>query len=161
MKYYVIYFIIVFGVLGCGSRKTDTNISKSSNEVRQEERTKSEEKQTEKSTAEKSEESKNDITDKETVKQTIIEFGNDGKPTKQTTTETQRHRTDKSANNKKEKLEINKIAHKKTDSLITVTQKQTVYVKSKKTKANNWGLPILGISAILVVLIWLWFKFKK
>lgn len=161
MKNYVIYFIIVFGVTSCGSRKTDTNISKSSNEVRQEERTKSEEKQTEKSTAEKSEETKNDITDKESVKQTITEFGNDGKPTKQTVTETQRDRTDKSSNNKKEKLVINKIAHKKTDSVITVTQKQTAYVKDKETKANNWGIPALGIVAVLGVLVWLYFKFKK
>lgn len=147
--------------MGCGSRKTDTNISKQSSEVRQSVSTESKEKQTEKSTAEKSEENKNDITHKETVKQTIIEFGNDGKPTKQTITETKRYRTDKSTNNKKEKLTINKTHLKHSVANRDIRQTITIKEKQKKTWANNYGLPALGIVAILGVLAWLYFKFKK
>lgn len=161
MKNYLVYFIIVIGVTACGTRKVDTNISKQSSEVRQEEKTKSEEKHTEKSTAEKSEETKNDITDKETVKTTVVEFGSDGKPTKQTVTETQRDRTDKSRNNKKETLTINKTHLKHSVANRNIRETVTIKEKAKRTWANNYGLPALGIVAVIGVLLWLWFKFKK
>lgn len=161
MKNYLIYFIIVFGVTACGSRKVDTDISKQSGEVKQSDQTKSDERTEDKSQSSKKDETKNDITDTETVKTTTTEYGQDGKPTKTTTTETTRNKTDKSTRNKNETVTEYRTHEKHSLANRDIVKTVTIKEKSKKSEANNWGLPALGIVAVLGVLLWLWFKFKK
>lgn len=133
MKYWIFYVVLLTLLFSCGSRKTDTDISKQSSQVNQEQSTKQEEKTEEKNKSEKTEENKNDITDKETVKTTTTEFGPDGKPTKQTITETQRDRTDKSANNKREVSEKTISHYKRMLIYNTITKTLIIKQKSKQT----------------------------
>lgn len=156
MKNYVIYFIIVFGVTACGSRNTKTDIAKSASERTEQSQEKGTDKSSEQTTVEKSSETKKDITDKETTKTIIIEYGLDGKPTKQTTTETQKDKTDKSTKNKTERYTQYK-SRIKTHYINKVNTKTfEVYNKKKQTERADvyvylfWGL--LGIVAGYVVL---------
>lgn len=137
MRNYITYLLFALLLTACGSRSTKTDIAKQSSEVTEKEQSKSETKETEKTTAEKQSESKKDITDKETTKTVVIEYGLDGKPTKQTTTETQKDKTDKSTKNKIERYTQYK-SRIKTHYINKVNTKTfEAYNKQKQTERQD------------------------
>lgn len=155
MKYYVIYFIIVFGILGCGSRKVETDISKQSNKVDQKEESKSDT-NIQKSISETStEQNKADISNVETV--TTTKYDN-GKITE--TTVTQRTYTDKSINNK----QSNKQATLLITEIVTVNKllKQTITIKEKHKKSSTNNLALYaGISLLIFGIAFLVYRKTK
>lgn len=161
MKNYVIYFIIVFGVMSCGTRKVQTEINKQSDKEQQTEKVTEKSEDKEQSKSSKTDETKNDISQKDVTETTITEFNENGTPKKQTVTKKTSDKFDKSSNKKSETFDY---WHTRTKSLEigkTRTIIKEVYQKSKFSWANNWGWPVFGIVAALGVLVWLWFKFKK
>lgn len=155
MKNYITYLLFALLLTACGSRSTKTDIAKQSSEVTEKEQSKSETKENEKTTAEKQSESKKDITDKETTKTVVIEYGLDGKPTKQTTTETQKDKTDKSTKNKIERYTQYKSRIKTLQVSNVRTKTFEVYNKQKQTERQDvyvylfFGL--LSLVAVYVV----------
>lgn len=151
--------------MGCGSRKTNTDISKQSSSVEQKSETKSEEKQTEQRKSEKSEENRNDITDVETVKTTTTEYDTDGKPIKQTTTETTRSKTDKSTNSKKENHVVNKTRLIKQVQYGYIRKTIEINNKLKSTSRTDWSVyaffSLLGLNVLYFGIMYVRYSIRK
>lgn len=128
MKHYIIYFIILFGVMGCGSRKTKTDISKQTSNVEQKQSEKQDIKTQQSETTKEKETNRADISNVETITTTKYSNGQISE-----TTTTQRAYTDKSINNKTntiwrkliitETLTVNKVIRERLE--IKTKQKQT------------------------------------
>lgn len=160
MKMYVIYFIIVFGVTACGSRKTDTDISKQSSKVEQTERTSDKTKEQGGSVSETKQEEKSDITNTETTKKTTTEFGLDGKPIKTTTEEITRNRTDKSTKTKYVRDSVYFNVNRDVVRYATVKETITIKEKQKKTSTNNLML-YAGLVIVFGFIAWLGYRYFK
>lgn len=162
LKYYVFYFILIFGVLGCGTRKVATNTSKQSSNLEQTEKTEDKTKEQGGAKSETREEEKKDVTNLETTEKTTTEFGTDGKPTKTVTEKTTRNLTDKSTKTKYVRDSLYFYINRDITKQNNITETIKIKDKSKSTEVSNtqWAWVVFGSIALIISVFFLKNKFK-
>lgn len=162
LKYYVFYFILIFGVLGCGTRKVDVDTSKRSSEVKQTEKTEDKTKEQGGAKSETREEEKKDVTNTETTEKTTTEFGTDGKPTKTVTEKITRNLTDKSTRSKTRIDSLYFYINRDIIKQNNITETIKIKDKSKSTEVSNtqWAWVAFGSIALIILVFFLKNKFK-
>lgn len=165
IRLFFVYFIIVFGVTACGSRKSNVDISKQSSNKTIDQSEKQSGSEETKSGSNSETETKNDIKQVEITTVTNTKFDASGNKTEETTTKTTKDLTDKSTKIEKKTVYYRRTIGWTNERTLKIKETVNIKLKSKQTERVDiyvylfWGL--LGLNVIAGIIFHFWHRYSK